>query len=76
MTTPTHSQEKTFRVTIATPDVPAFREAMSRVSFGTMDTGERVTTDDGADAETVLAVSVPRELCLTRAERVAALLVP
>ena len=75
MMTPT-SVEKSFRVTVAAPDVVAFRAAMARAGYVTQDTGERVTTDDGPEGEAVFVVKVPREACLTRAERVASLLVP
>lgn len=70
------NQFRSFRVAVESASVPAFREAVARAGYETADTGERVATDDGVDAETVLLVTVPREACLTRAERVAQLLRP
>lgn len=64
------------RVSLDSSDVPAFRAAMARASYDTVDTGERVTTDAGPDGEAVLLVKVPREVAFSRADRVAELLVP
>lgn len=72
----TMNQFRAFRVSLDTSSVPAFREAIARAGYETEDTGERIVTDAGMDAETVLLVSVPREACMTRAERVAQLLRP
>lgn len=49
-------QEKVFRVSVATTDVQAFLEACEASEWYAFDTGERVMTDDGPDAESVLLV--------------------
>ncbi len=72
----TTPESQAFRVTIATADVTAFRDAMTRAAYAANDTGERVLTDAGPGAETVLVVTVPRETGRSRSDRVIELLVP
>lgn len=50
------SQDKVFRVTLASQDVERFLEACGDAEWYAFDTGERVMTDDGPDAEAVLFV--------------------
>lgn len=45
-----------FRVTLSSHDVPAFLHACETSEWYAFDTGERVMTDDGPDAEAVLLV--------------------
>ena len=47
---------KVFRLTVATTDVAAFREACHASDWYALDTGERVLTDDGPDGEAILLV--------------------
>lgn len=47
---------KVFRVTLSTSDVDAFLAACEGSQWYAFDTGERVMTDDGPDAEAVLLV--------------------
>lgn len=47
---------KMFRLTLATSDLAAFQEACGASHWYAIDTGERVLTDDGPDAEAVLLV--------------------
>lgn len=61
--------QKVFRVTLATQDVDAFLEACGGAEWYAFDTGERVMTDEGPDAEAVLLV----EPVLQHAMREAAL---
>lgn len=50
------TQSKVFRISLAASDVPAFLESCDSASWYAMDTGERVMTDEGPDAEAVLLV--------------------
>lgn len=52
MTAPT----PTFRLSLSTRDVPAFLKECEAAEWYACDTGERVMTDDGPDAEAVLLV--------------------
>ena len=45
-----------FRVTLSSHDVPAFLRECEASEWYAFDTGERVMTDDGPDAEAVLLV--------------------
>lgn len=47
---------KVFRLTLATTDLAAFREACHASEWYALDTGERVLTDDGPDGEAVILV--------------------
>lgn len=47
---------KVFRLTLPADDVPAFLEQCADAAWYAFDTGERVMTDDGPDAEAVLLV--------------------
>lgn len=67
---------RSFRVALDTASAPAFREALTRAGYESLDTGERIATDAGVEAETVILVVVPRDACMTRSDRVAALLRP
>jgi hypothetical protein len=49
-------QSKVFRLTLASHDVPRFLDACQTAEWYAFDTGERVMTDDGPDAEAVLLV--------------------
>lgn len=66
----TTNDSRTFRLTLEAVDAPAFAEAMRRAGYRIADTGDRIMTDAGVDAEHVVLVTVPRDACLTRAERV------
>lgn len=48
--------ERVFRVTLATHDLTAFLRACERDGWAAMDTGERIMTDEGPDAEAILLV--------------------
>lgn len=45
-----------FRVSLSSQDVPAFLEQCEASEWYAFDTGERVMTDEGPDAEAVLLV--------------------
>lgn len=62
---------KVFRVTLATPDVARFLQACETSEWYAFDTGERVMTEDGPDAEAVLLVE-PAPLAVARPEAVVA----
>lgn len=49
-------QPHVFRVTLASQDVSRFLDACQLAEWYAFDTGERVMTDDGPDAEAVLLV--------------------
>ena len=49
---------KTYRVCIATEDIDDFTETCLKAGWAVLDTGERVSCDEGEDAEAVLVVSV------------------
>lgn len=52
---------KVFRLTLATTDLAAFREACEASEWYALDTGERVLTEEGPDAEAVILVEpMPR----------------
>lgn len=50
------NNRRIFRVTLATEDVAAFLGECEASEWYACDTGERVMTDDGPDAEAVLLV--------------------
>lgn len=50
------SNRKIFRLTLASNDVSAFLGACEGSEWFALDTGERVMTDEGPDAEAVLLV--------------------
>lgn len=53
---------KIYRLTVETADIDAFLRACEDAEWYAMDTGERVLTDEGPDAEAVLLVEpVPRQ---------------
>lgn len=53
---------KIYRVTLASNEVSAFMGACEDSEWYALDTGERVMTDEGADAEAVLLVEpTPRQ---------------
>ncbi|HUR69629.1 MAG TPA: hypothetical protein VM370_10315 [Candidatus Thermoplasmatota archaeon] len=61
-----------FRLTVRASEVPAFLGACEASEWYAMDTGERVMTDEGPDAEAVLLVEpVPRTAVHARAAIVA-----
>lgn len=47
---------QTFRLTVASDQVDGFLAACQAASWYAFDTGERVMTEEGADAESVLLV--------------------
>lgn len=49
-------QSKVFRVTLASHDVARFLDACEGAQWYAFDTGERVMTDEGPDAEAILLV--------------------
>lgn len=49
-------QDKIFRVTVSSSDVEHFLAACEAAEWYAFDTGERVMTDEGPDAEAVLLV--------------------
>ena len=49
-------QSKMFRVTLASQEVTRFLDACQSAEWHAFDTGERVMTDEGPDAEAVLLV--------------------
>lgn len=49
-------QSKMFRVTLSSHDVERFLTACEGAQWHAFDTGERVMTDEGPDAEAVLLV--------------------
>lgn len=49
-------ESKIFRITLAREDVANFLAACEDAEWYAFDTGERVMTDDGPDAEAVLLV--------------------
>jgi hypothetical protein len=49
-------ESKVFRLSIPTADVAAFLEACEGAAWYAFDTGERVMTDEGPDAEAILLV--------------------
>lgn len=50
------SQGKIFRVTLATIDVASFLDACEASEWYAFDTGERIMTEEGPDAEAVILV--------------------
>lgn len=54
---PLISKRRTFRLSVPTEDLEAFRLAADAVGWSVEDTGDRVSTDDGEDAEAVLVVT-------------------
>lgn len=50
-----------FNVTLRIEDVPAFIRAARDVGWSAVDSGERLTTEDGVDQEAVVVVRVARE---------------
>lgn len=48
--------ERIFRLTLPTHDLQAFLRACEHGGWAAMDTGERIMTDEGADAEAILLV--------------------
>lgn len=59
-----------YRVTLPTADVPAFLGHCQDSEWYAFDTGERIMTDDGVDAEAVLLVE-PTPFASRRGERAA-----
>lgn len=55
---------KIFRVTVATDDVPAFLAGCEASEWFAYDTGERIMTDEGPDAEAVLLVEPTLEMAV------------
>lgn len=51
-----------FNVTLRIEDVPAFLRAARAVGWSAVDSGERLTTEDGVDREAVVVVRVASEL--------------
>lgn len=49
-------QPRTFRITVASHEVSRFLDACASVEWSAFDTGERVMTEEGPDAEAVLLV--------------------
>lgn len=47
---------RVFRVTVSSQDIAPFLEACEAAEWYAFDTGERVMTEDGPDAEAVLLV--------------------
>lgn len=54
-----NDQDRSFRVSVPADDADAFVDACRAAAWRALDTGERIMTDDGPDAEAVLTV-VPR----------------
>ncbi len=50
------NHRQVFRVSVASDDVASFLSACEASEWGALDTGERVMTDEGPDAEAVLLV--------------------
>lgn len=48
-------------VTVRVEDAPAFVRAAMEAGWSAVDSGERITTDDGIDKEAVLLVRIPDE---------------
>lgn len=48
--------DRIFRVSLSSQDVPAFLQQCEASEWYAFDTGERVMTDEGPDAEAVLLV--------------------
>lgn len=65
------SQGKIFRVTLATTEVASFLDACEAAQWYAFDTGERIMTEEGPDAEAVLLVE-PLATPIRRAEALVA----
>lgn len=52
--------DRAFRLTLPAADADAFTDACHEASWHALDTGERIMTDEGPDAEAVLLV-VPKK---------------
>lgn len=50
------TNDRTFRLSVSTTKLEAFRDACEAASWYVVDTGERIMTDDGPDGEAVLLV--------------------
>lgn len=46
-------------VTLRIEDVPAFLRAAGEAGWSAVDSGERITTDEGVDIEAVLILRIP-----------------
>ena len=64
-------QSKVFRVTLASHDVARFLHACESAQWYAFDTGARVMTDEGPDAEAVLLVEPHAEATVRTAALVA-----
>lgn len=64
-----YTNRRVYKVILATSDAPSFVEACHAADWQAVDTGERILTDEGPDAEAVLLVE-PHALVHSR-ERVA-----
>lgn len=65
------NNRRTYRLTLATEDVEAFLEECEDAAWYAMDTGERVLTDEGPDAEAVLLVEPAAQVSRREAAAVA-----
>ena len=62
-----NTNRKTFRISLDARDLDEFRDACETVQWQAIDTGERVMTDEGPDAEAILIVAPVERIRPTKA---------